>query len=181
MIILWSNWLLLTRFESCRIRVDSCWAHVDSCWLVPESCWLVLIRVESCRTRVDSCWLVLIRVDLCWYSCIRIDLILSLCSDTLTLESIFEYIRQKLKKNMLILKFHPGIKCLHIFFSFFHPEMKFYSCLFDSDEFIPGWNFISVKTCKQVETFHHRQGWFRPGTKLISSRDETDPEMKFHV
>ena len=26
---------------------------------------------------------------------------------------------QKLKKNMLILKFHPWIKCLHVFFSFF--------------------------------------------------------------
>ena len=45
--------------------------------------------------------------------------ILSLCSNTLTLESIFEYIRQKLIKNMLILKFHPEMKCLHVFFSFF--------------------------------------------------------------
>ena len=82
MIILWSNWLLLTRFESCQTRVDLCWTRVDSCWLVSDSCWLVLIRVDSCRTRVDSCrtrvdscWLVLIRVDLCWYSCIRIGLI----------------------------------------------------------------------------------------------------------
>ena len=45
--------------------------------------------------------------------------ILSLCSNTLTLESVFEYIRQKLIKNMLILKFHPGMKCLHVFFFFF--------------------------------------------------------------
>ena len=90
---------------------------------------------------------------------------LSLCSNTLTLESIFEYIRQKLIKNMLILKFHPGMKCLHVFFSFFHPGMKSHSCLssrdeissrqkrvnsqrhritIDRDDFIPGWNF----TCK---------------------------------
>ena len=48
--------------------------------------------------------------------------VLSLCSNMLALESKFEYMRQKLK-NMLILKFHPG--------------MKFYPCLFDRDEFIP--------------------------------------------
>ena len=52
----------------------------------------------------------------------------------LTLESIFEYIRQKLIKNMLILKFHPGMKCLHVFFSFFHPGMKFHPCLSSRDE-----------------------------------------------
>ena len=57
---------------------------------------------------------------------------LSFCSNTLTLESIFQYIRQKLKKkNMLILKFHPRMKCLHVFLSFFHPEMEFHPCLFD--------------------------------------------------
>ena len=50
--------------------------------------------------------------------------ILSLCSNTLTLESIFEYIHQKLIKNMVILKFHPGMKCLQVFFSFTHPGMK---------------------------------------------------------
>ena len=65
-----------------------------------------------------------------------ITFILSLCSNTLTLESLFEYIRQKLIKNMLILKFHPRMKCLHVFFSFFssqdeissvfHPRMKFH-------------------------------------------------------
>ena len=49
-----------------------------------------------------------------------------------------EHIRQKLSKSMLIVKFHPGMKCLHNFFSFFHPGMKFYSCLFDTNEFIPG-------------------------------------------
>ena len=65
---------------------------------------------------------------------------------------------------MLILKFHPRMKCLHVFFSFFHPRMKFHPCLsfrdeissrqkrvnskrhvtIDRDDFIPGWNF----TCK---------------------------------
>ena len=40
----------------------------------------------------------------------------------------------KLKKNMLILKFHSGMKCLHVFFSFFHPGMKFYLCLSSQDE-----------------------------------------------
>ena len=53
-----------------------------------------------------------VKEDLCFFI-----FILSLCSNTLTLESIFEYIRQKLIKNMLILKFHPGMKCLHVFFS----------------------------------------------------------------
>ena len=54
--------------------------------------------------------------------------------ETLTLESIFEYIRQKLIKNMVILKFHPGMKCSHVFFSFFHPGMKFHPCLSSRDE-----------------------------------------------
>ena len=63
-----------------------------------------------------------------------ITFILLLCWNTLTLESIFEYIRQKLIKNMLILKFHPGMKCLHVFFSFFHPGMKFHPCLSSRDE-----------------------------------------------
>ena len=44
--------------------------------------------------------------------------VLSLCSNALTLESIFVHIRQKLKKNILILKFHPGMKCLHALFYF---------------------------------------------------------------
>ena len=51
-----------------------------------------------------------------------ITFILSLCSNTLTLESIFEYIGQKLKKT-LILKFHPVMMS---FFLFFHPRMKFH-------------------------------------------------------
>ena len=60
--------------------------------------------------------------------------ILSLCSNTLTLESIFEYIHQKLIKNMFILEFHPGMKCLHVFLSFFHPGMKSHLCLSSRDE-----------------------------------------------
>ena len=48
----------------------------------------------------------------------------------LSLENILEYIHtSKIKKNILILKFHPGMKCLHVFFSFFHPGMKFRPCL----------------------------------------------------
>ena len=35
---------------------------------------------------------------------------------------------------MLILKFHPGMKCLHVFFSFSHPWMKFHPCLSSRDE-----------------------------------------------
>ena len=68
--------------------------------------------------------------------------ILSLSSNTLTLESIFEYIRQKLKKNMLILKFHHGMKCLHVF-SLIYTRMKFHPCLFDRADFIPGYEISS--------------------------------------
>ena len=61
-----------------------------------------------------------------------------------------EYMRQKIIKNMLIGKFHPGIKCLNIFFSFFfHPGMKSHPCLFQ-----------------------------RVFTREISSRDETRIGMK---
>ena len=35
---------------------------------------------------------------------------------------------------MLILKFHPRMKCLHVFFSFFHPGMKFHPCLSSRNE-----------------------------------------------
>ena len=54
--------------------------------------------------------------------------ILSLCSNTLTLESIFEYMRQKLIKNMLILNFILGWSVHSSFFPFF----------------ILGWNLIPV-------------------------------------
>ena len=46
----------------------------------------------------------------------------------------------KLKNFKIILKFHLGIKCLQVFFSFFDPRMKFHP----GTGFIPGWNF----TCK---------------------------------
>ena len=75
--------------------------------------------------------------------------------------------RQKLKKYMLFLKFHPGMKCLHVFFFFFSPQDEVSSLSFwqgwvhppdeissrqkrvnskryftiDSDDFVPGWNF----------------------------------------
>ena len=40
----------------------------------------------------------------------------------------------KIKKNMLIFKFHPVMKCLHVFFSFFRPGMKFHLCFSSRDE-----------------------------------------------
>ena len=61
-----------------------------------------------------------------------------------------EYMHQKSSKNMFIVKFHHGMKCLHTFFFF-----------------IPGRNFISTKTCKHKETFHHRQGWLHLWTSSI--------------
>ena len=73
----------------------------------------------------------------------------SLCSNTLTLERIFEYIRQNFKKK------HAHKKSID---------------LSTNLSFIPGWNFISAKTCKELETFHHRQGWFYPGQ--VSYQDE---------
>ena len=108
--------------------------------------------------------------------------ILSLCSNMLNLENILEYIRQKLKKHAH-LKFHPGMKCLQVFFSFFHPRMKFHPCLssrdeissrqkranskrhftIDRDDFILGWNF----TCKHPRNRDEISSWdeTRPGWK----------------
>ena len=40
-------------------------------------------------------------------------------------------------KNMLIVQFFPGMNCLHLFFPFLYPGIKFNSSLFDRDEFIP--------------------------------------------
>ena len=51
-----------------------------------------------------------------------------------------EYMCQILSKNMLIVEFYSGMKCQHVFFSFFHETCS------------------SPKTCKQ--TFHRRQVWF---------------------
>ena len=66
---------------------------------------------------------------------------------------------------MLILKFHPGMKCLHVFFSFFHPGMKFHPCLSSRDE-------ISSRQ-KRVNSKRHftiDRDDFIPGR--VSSRDE---------
>ena len=91
---------------------------------------------------------------------------------------------------MLILKFYPGMKCLHVFFSFFHPVMKFHPCLFDrvfyTWHFIPGWNssrdeIIPVygEMSPTVYTFLPRWnfilGWTHPCQKdrnEISTQDE---------
>ena len=121
---------------------------------------------------------------------------------TLTLESIFEYICQKWKKKHAHFKISSRDDVFTHLFLFFHPGTIFHPYLFDREESIPGWNFISVKTCKQWETFHHRQGWFHSGMKSslplvkylllftrfcrneISSRDELisvkKTGMKFH-
>ena len=66
---------------------------------------------------------------------------------TLTLESTFEYIRQKIYIFIFILKFHPGMKCLHVFFVFFSSRNEISSrqkrvnskrhFTIDRDDFIP--------------------------------------------
>ena len=92
--------------------------------------------------------------------------ILSFCSNTLTLESIFEYIRQKLIKNMLILKFRPGMKCLHVFFSFFHPGMKSHPCLSSRDEISSRQKRVNSKRYFTIDRDNFISG-------RVSSRDET--------
>ena len=94
-----------------------------------------------------------------------ITFISSLCSNTLTLESIFEYICQKLIKNMRILKFHPGMKCLHIFFSFFHPRLKSHPCLSSRDEISSQQKRVNSKRHFTID-----RDDFIPGR--VSSRDE---------
>ena len=91
--------------------------------------------------------------------------VLSLRSNTLTLESIFEYIRQKLIKNMLILKFHHGMKCLHVFFSFFHPRMKSHPCLSSLDETLSWQKRVNSKRHFTID-----KNDFIPGR--VSSGDE---------
>ena len=91
--------------------------------------------------------------------------ILSLCSNMLNLETILEYIRQKLKKNMLILKFHPGMKSLHLFFSFFHSGKKFHHYLSSRDE------ISSLQKCvNRKRYFTIDRDDFIPGR--VSFRDE---------
>ena len=52
---------------------------------------------------------------------------------------MFEYIRQKLKKKYTHFKISSRDEVFtRLFFSFFHPGMKFHPCLFDRDESIAG-------------------------------------------
>ena len=94
--------------------------------------------------------------------CFIIFILSSLCSNMLNLENILEYIRQKLKKHAHFKISFRDEEFTRLFFFFsFRDEIS-------SLSFIPGWwNFISAKTYKQQETFHHRQRWFHPGTSFI--------------
>ena len=47
---------------------------------------------------------------------------------------------------MLILKFHHGMKCLHVFFTFFHHGMKFLPCLSSRDEISSRQKRVNSKT-----------------------------------
>ena len=71
----------------------------------------------------------------------------------------------KNKKNMLILKFHPRMKCLHVFLSFFHPWMKLHPCLSSRDELLSRQKLVNSKTHFTID----RNG-FIPGR--VSSPDE---------
>ena len=92
------------------------------------------------------------RASLCF-----IIFILSLCSNMLNLENILEYI--------LILKFHSGMKCLHVFFSFFHPGMKFHPCISSQDEISCRQKRVNCKRHFTVDRDDFIQG-------RVSSRDE---------
>ena len=59
----------------------------------------------------------------------------------------------KLSINMLIVKIHPRMKCLHNFFYFFQPGMKSHPCLFDRNEFHPGENMQTVRDAWSVFFF----------------------------
>ena len=78
----------------------------------------------------------------------------------------------EVKRDMLIIKFHPGMNCLHAFFPFF---------------FIPGWNFIPVflrvrlhviemKSHPEMEKFMFTRQ-FHPGMKRVEFR----PGMKLNL
>ena len=72
-----------------------------------------------------------------------------------------EYMRQKLRKNMLSLKFHPRMKCLLVFFSFF--ILAFLGMSSSRDE-------ISSRQ-KRLNSKKH----------FTINIDEFRPRMKFHV
>ena len=71
----------------------------------------------------------------------------------------------KIEKNMLILKFHPGMKCLHILFSFFHPGMKFHRCLSSQDEISSRQKRVNCKRHFSIDKDDFILG-------RVSSRDE---------
>ena len=92
-----------------------------------------------------------------------ITFILSLWSNTLTLKAYLNtYVKKKFKKNAHF-KISSGMKCLHVFFSFFHPGMKFHPCLSSRDE-------ISSRQ-KRVNSKRH----------FTIDRDDFIPGPKFHV
>ena len=66
---------------------------------------------------------------------------------------------------MLILKFHPGMKCLHVFFSFFHPGMKFHPCLSSRDEILSRQKRVNSKRHFTIDRDDFILG-------RVSSRDE---------
>ena len=130
---------------------------------------------------------------LSWSLCFIV-FILSLCWNKSTLESIFEYIRQKWrKKKILILKFRPGLKCLHIFFSsrdeisslsfwqrWVHSGMKFHLgknvwtardiFTIDRDDFIPGWNFTWKHSLRVLSNYLYlKWKWIVESNRVIST------------
>ena len=66
---------------------------------------------------------------------------------------------------MLILKFHPGMKCLHVFFNVFHPRAKFHTCLSSGDGISP-----RQERVKSTRRFTIDRDDFMPGR--VSSWDE---------
>ena len=71
-------------------------------------------------------------------------------------------IHQKSIKNMLILKFHPGMKCLQVFFFFFfHPGMKSHFCLSSRDEISSRQKCLNSKRHLTID-----RGDFIPGRVL---------------
>ena len=84
---------------------------------------------------------------------------------------IWMHTSKTLKKNILILKFYHGTKCLHVSISFFHPEMKFHPL-----SFWQGWVHPATKFQKNILIlkFYH-------GTKcLLVFISFFHPLMKFH-
>ena len=81
-------------------------------------------------------------------------------------------------RKTLILKFHPG--CLHVFFSFFHPGMKFHlgkhmqrHFTIDRDDFIPGrvssrYEMSRINTllpCVEILVFN-KDSYYEPATSV---------------